>query len=166
MSNNTTTRTANGVTYYQDWEQEGHIVIIDPKTTALYHQLKYDDQPPAGDYFWAFSQEQFDRAIKDKHLEDANIVRVSGCGGLFGTSKAIADLETYYANQCKRISAECNPQEVYLYECNNHEYMYNWDGDEEAIKIIMQYWGEDVARSIKRIKANYTIEEIKERDNR
>ena len=166
MSNNTTTRTANGVTYYQDWEQEGHIVIIDPKTTALYHQLKYEDQPPAGDYFWAFSQEQFDRAIKDKHLEDANIVRVSGCGGLFGTSKAIADLETYYANQRKRISAECNPQEVYFYECNNFEYMYNWDGDEEAIKLILDYWGEDVARGIKRINANYTIEEIKERDNR
>lgn len=27
MSNNTTTRAANGVTYYQDWEQEGHIVL-------------------------------------------------------------------------------------------------------------------------------------------
>lgn len=166
MSNNTTTRTANGVTYYQDWEQEGHIVIIDPKTTALYHQLKYDDQPPAGDYFWAFSQEQFDRAIKDKHLEDANIVRVSGCGGLFGTSKAIADLETYYVNQRKRISVECNPQEVYFYECNNHEYMYNWDGDEEAIKIIMQYWGEDVARTIRRVRPAYSVAEIVERDNR
>lgn len=43
--------------------------------------------------------------------------------------------------------------------------MYNWDGDEEAIKLILNYWGEDTARGIKRIKANYTIEEIKERDN-
>ena len=36
---------------------------------------------------------------------------------------------------------------------------------EEAIKLILDYWGEDVARGIHRIKANYTIEEIKERDN-
>ena len=24
--------------------------------------------------------------------------------------------------------------------------MYNWDGDEEAIKFILDYWGEGVAR--------------------
>lgn len=163
---NTTTRTANGVTYYQDWEQEGHIVIINPQTTALYHQLKYEQQPPAGDYFYAFSQEQFDRAVKDKHLEDAVIVHPSGCPGLYGTSKAIADLEAYYVSVAERIKNECNPQEVYLYECNNHEYMYNWDGDEEALLVIIRYWGEDVARTVHRVRANYSIEEIVERDNR
>ena len=41
--------------------------------------------------------------------------------------------------------------------------MYNWDGDEEAIKIIMQYWGEDVARTIRRVRPMYSIEEIVER---
>lgn len=160
MSNNTTTRTANGVTYYQDWEQEGHIVIIDPQTTALYHQLKYNDQPPAGDYFWAFSQEQFDRAIKDKHLEEANIVRVSGCGGLYGTSKAIADLEAYYVSVAKRIKNECNPQEVYFWEYNNHECMYSYEGDESAIQLIIDYWGADVARTIVRIDGVKPIDEL------
>lgn len=163
---NTTTRTANGVTYYQDWEQEGHIVILNPQTLALYHQLKYEQQPPAGDYFYAFSQEQFDRAVKGKHLEGAVIVRPSGCPGLYGTSKAIADLEAYCVSVAERIKNECNPQEVYLYECNNHEYMYNWDGDEEALLEVIRYWGEDVARTIHRVRANYSIEEIVERDNR
>lgn len=164
MSNNTTTRTANGVTYYQDWEQEGHIVIIDPKTTALYHQLKYNDQPPAGEYFWAFSTEQFKQQLKAKKLEGKPLCRVGG--GLYGTHEGIEALEAYYASVSERIRAECNPQEVYLYECNNHEYMYNLDGDEEAIKIIMQYWGEDVARTIRRVSPVYSVEEIVERDNR
>ena len=162
MSNNT--QIANGVAYHLDWEMEGHIVIEQPKPIALYHKLKYAAQPPAGDYFWAFSQEQFNRAIKDKHLEGKRLCRVGG--GLYGTHESIEALEAYYAGVRMRIVAECDPQEVYFYECNNHEYMYNWDGDEEAIKLILDYWGEDVAQGIKRIKANYTIEEIKERYNR
>lgn len=161
---NTTTHTANGVTYYQDWEQEGHIVIINPQTTALYHQLKYEQQPPAGEYFWAFDIEQFKRQIKDKHLEDKKLYRVGY--SLYGTHEGIEALEAYYTGVKERIRTECNPQEVYLYECNNHEYMYNWDGDEEALLVIIRYWGEDVARTIHRVRANYSIEEIVERDNR
>lgn len=161
---NNDTRIANGVAYHLDWEMEGHIVIEQPKTVALYHKLKYDDQPPAGEYFWAFDMEQFKRQIKDKHLEDKKLYRVGY--SLYGTHEGIEALEAYYASIKERIRTECNPQEVYFYECNNFEYMYNWDGDEEAIKLILDYWGEDVARGIKRIKANYTTEEIKERDNR
>ena len=163
---NSNTITANNVSFYLDWEQEGHIVINNPQTVDLYHHLRYEQQPPKGDYFWAFSQKQFDEAIKGKHLEDAVIIRPSGCAGLYGTSKAIAELEAYYVSVAERIKNECNPQEVYLYECNNHEYMYNYDGDEEALLDIIRYWGEDVARTISRVRANYSIEEIVERDNR
>lgn len=67
---NSDTRIANGVAYHLDCEMEGHIVIEQPKTVKLYHKLKYDDQPPAGEYFWAFDMEQFKRQIKDKHLEE------------------------------------------------------------------------------------------------
>lgn len=161
---NNDTRIANGVAYHLNWEMEGHIVIEQPKTIELYHKLKYNDQPPAGDYFWAFSTEQFKQQLKAKKLEGKPLCRVGG--GLYGTHEGIEALEAYYASVRERIRTECNPQEVYFYECNNHEYMYNWDGDEEAIKLVLDYWGEDVARGIKRIKANYTIEEIKERDNR
>ena len=162
MNNNT--RIANGVAYHLDWEMEGHIVIEQPKTVKIYHKLKYDNQPPAGEYFWAFDMEQFKQHLKAKHLEDKKLCRVGY--GLYGTREGIEALEAYYTSVRERIRTECDPQEVYFYECNNHEYMYNWDGDEEAIKLILDYWGEDVARGIKRIKANYTIEEIKERDNR
>ena len=163
MNSNTTIRTANGVNYHLDWEQEGHIVIDNPKTINLYHQLKYEAQPPAGDYFWAFSKEQLDRGIKDKHLEDKKLCRF---GALFGTTEAIEALEAYYESTHQRIKNECNPQEVYLYECNNHEYMYNCDGDEEALLLVIKYWGVDVASTIRRVRPVYSIEEIVERDKR
>ena len=159
MDNNT--QIANGVAYHLDWDMEGHIVIEQPKTVALYHKLKYDDQPPAGDYFWAFSTEQFKQQLKAKKLEGKPLCRVGG--GLYGTHEGIEALETYYASVSERIRTECNPQEVYFYECNNHEYMYNWDGDEEALLLIVKYWGEDVARTIRRVRPMYSIEEIVER---
>lgn len=46
---------------------------------------------------------------------------------------------------------ECDPQEVYFYEYNNHECMIAWDGDKEAYDLIVGYWGEEVAKTIKRI---------------
>ena len=163
MNNNTTIRTANGVNYHLDWKQEGLIVIDNPKTINLYHQLKYEARPPAGDYFWAFSVEQLKRGIKDKHLEDKKLY---GKDSLFGTKEALGALNAYYENIAERIKNECNPQEVYLYECNNHEYMYNWDGDEEALLLVIKYWGEDVASTIRRVRPVYSIEEIVERDKR
>lgn len=161
--NTATTRTANGVNYFLDWDNEGHIVIDNPKTIKLYHHLKYEAQPPAGDYFWAFSVEQLKRSIKDKHLEDKKLY---GKDSLFGTKEALDALNAYYEDIAERIKNECNPQEVYLYECNNHEYMYNYDGDEEAILLVVKYWGEDVARTIRRVRPVYSIEEIVERDDR
>ena len=85
---------------------------------------------------------------------------------LYGTHEGIEALEAYYAGVKERIRTECDPQEVYFYECNNFEYMYNWDGDEEALLLIVKYWGEDVARTIRRVRSVYSIEEIVERDNR
>ena len=164
MDNNTTIRTANSINYHLDWEREGHIVIDNPQTIELYHKLKYNDQPPAGDYFWAFSMEQFKQQLKAKKLEGKPLCRVGG--GLYGTHEGIEALEAYYASVSERIRTECNPQEVYLYECNNHEYMYNWDGDEEALLLVIKYWGVDTARTIRRVRPVYSIEEIVERDKR
>lgn len=116
---NSDTRIANGVAYHLDWEMEGHIVIEQPKTVKLYHKLKYDDQPPAGEYFWAFDMEQFKRQIKDKHLEGKKLCRVGY--SLYGTHEGIEALEAYYVGVKERIRTECDPQEVYFYECNNFE---------------------------------------------
>ena len=54
----------------------------------------------------------------------------------------------------KQIPTECDPQEVYFYEYNNHECMFAWDGDKEAVEIIIRHWGKDVAKSLKRYNAS------------
>lgn len=58
------------------------------------------------------------------------------------------------------IKAECNPQEVYFFEYNNHECMYSYEGDEPAIQLIIDYWGADVARTIVRIDGATPIDEL------
>lgn len=63
-----------------------------------------------------------------------------------------------------RIKNECDPQEVYFYEYNNHECMISWDGDLEAIRLIIDTWGKDVAATIKRYNANSSIEDIAKED--
>ena len=50
----------------------------------------------------------------------------------------------------RRIKEECDPQEVYFWEFNNHETPYGWDGDIEVMRIIVVTWGYDVAIGLKR----------------
>lgn len=60
----------------------------------------------------------------------------------------------------EQVRKECDPQEVYFYEFNNHESMYAYDGDYEAIKLIIDIFGENIARKIKRYNAGYSIDYI------
>lgn len=47
------------------------------------------------------------------------------------------------------VVENCSPQEVYDYEFLNHE--CGWTGDdEEAIQIVLHYFGADRAREVKR----------------
>ena len=55
----------------------------------------------------------------------------------------------FYKGQNKRIAAECNPQDVYNYEWDNYECMITYD-DEDAIKIIVDLFGVDAAKTVKR----------------
>ena len=82
-----------------------------------------------------------------------------GAGG-YGTKDGAKRLFAFYDSINDKIRSECNPQEVYVYEYNNHECCIDWDGDLNAIRIIATVWGEDVARTIKRKNACYPIESI------
>ena len=57
----------------------------------------------------------------------------------------------FYDDSRAAIPKECDPQEVYFYEYNNHECMIAWDGDKEAYDLIVGYWGEEVAKTIERL---------------
>lgn len=78
----------------------------------------------------------------------------------FATKDGAKRLFTFYDSINDKIRTECNPQEIYFYLYNNHESMFAWDGDLEAIKIIIGIWGADVARNIKRYNASMSVDNL------
>ena len=70
---------------------------------------------------------------------------------MIGTRSGIRGMLEFYDKRDKQISQECDAQEVYFYEYNNHECCYGWEGDAPAYELIVDYFGEDIAKTIKRI---------------
>lgn len=150
--------------YYRDWNCDGSICMVNPQTIKRYREIK-DQHPDENKYgvFFAFSDKQFAEGKKKLeelgHLKEGEKIYRSG-GGLFGTKDGIKQFFDFYEERDNAIPKECDPQEVYFYEYNNHESMIAWDGDLEAIKLIIAYWGEDVARTIKRYNASMRIDTL------
>lgn len=160
-----TIQTSKGnLNYYRDWECEGGIVMLNAQTVKRYREIK-SLHPDTSKYavFFAFGKDQFREGYKalvnsGKIKEGDKVVR--GLAGLYGTRQAIEEFYSFYENRDKAIPEECDPQEVYFYEYNNHESMIAWDGDLEAIKIIIDTYGADVARNIVRYNASMSIENL------
>lgn len=150
--------------YYRDWDNEGGIVMINPRTVKRYREI-HDTHPDSDKcgVFFAFSNQQFSEGYKHLvelgHIKDGDKV-LRSIGGAFGTKDGLDKFFKFYKDRDKPIREECDPQEVYFYEYNNHESMISWDGDLEAIKIIIDIWGADVASNIERYNASMTVEQI------
>ncbi len=105
--------------------------------------------------FFAFTKEQFEQGKKQKNIPpDAEVV--SGPMGIFGTKEGIENFFKYLDSATAEIAQQCEPQDVYDSEYCNHECSYVGD-DEEAIKIVVEYFGLVRARQVKRKFAYYTI---------
>lgn len=124
-----------------------------------YQQIK-NEQPVLKDCFFAFSNEQYNEGIKKHNLEGKKIYR--GMGGLFGTYEGIEELMSFYDNLGKRIGQECDPQEVYDYELDNHECSYTND-DSEPMMICLSHFTEEQCSKIKRRFGHSSIGELLER---
>ena len=85
------------------------------------------------------------RIAKEAGLTSMSVYRY------FGTKDGLAAFFKFYDDSRAAIPKECDPQEVYFYEYNNHECMIAWDGDKEAYDLIVGYWGEEVAKTIERL---------------
>lgn len=152
----TTTPLGHELQFYQDWEKsEGGIWMVNAKTIDRYIELK-NDQPKGEGVFFAFNKKQFDEGvdelIKKGQFQPGGKLLSAG-GGMYGTKEGLDKFFEYYEEREEIIKKECDPQEVYFYEYNNHECMINWYGDKEAIEIVSDYWGKDVAKSIVRFSA-------------
>lgn len=162
-------RTAGKVTYYRDWDCDGAIRMVNPKTIDIYKSLRYR-QPNADEYgvFFAFSEDRFNEGYN--HLielglikDGEKVVRSSRIPEMFCANKELLKKwwQFYYDND-KEISEKCNPQEVYFYEYNNHEAMINYEGDLEPIKIVASLFGREVAKKITRYSNYYSLDEALE----
>jgi len=126
-------------------------------TTKLYREI-CDEQPPLHKCFFAFSKSQFEQGKAEAGISEDETIYRDFCG-LYGTKEGLHAVFTFYEEKSKRIADECNPQDVYDYEWNNHECMITYD-DAEAIQIVIDYFGEDVAKTIKRRYARTIIGKI------
>ncbi len=143
-------------------KENGTLKIEGAKTLGTYQKLRYENEAPMEGCFFAFSNEQFKEGYEQiKHLlgENERIVSVGNGTGLYGIRKYINRFFDFYNNKEKLIREQCDPQEVYYYEWNNYEVCITGD-DEKAIKIIIDIWGEEVAKTIKRIYAAQTVDQI------
>ena len=165
------TMTANGVTYYQDWEKsEGGIYMVKPKTINRYMKIK-EEHPREEAYgvFFAFNKEHFQEGykslVKRGYVKDGDKI-TSGAMGIYGTADEIARFFDFYNERNKRIAKECDPQEVYFYEWNNHECMFG--DDDDVVKLIADYFGKEAAHKIHRVGGGRDINilvPITERDH-
>lgn len=173
----------NSVIIERDWECEGALRVKNPVTLARYEEMEHHYYHAKRDdhgVFFAFSDEQFVDGLKHlirtkaiEPIEDFSDLKKLGTIikgkvfewglGCYGTREGVkAYLESADRNRGD-VAGECNPQEVYCSEYNNFESMYNCDGDEEAINVIITHYGVDVARMIRRWSVYYSIDEIVKR---
>lgn len=150
-----TIKTTKGeLQYYRDFDNDGFVVMLNPQTINRYNEIKSQHPGNEFDVFWAFSNEQFQRGYKNlvnKGVIKAGDKLCGGPAGMIGTRSGIRGILEFYDKRDKQISQECDAQEVYFYEYNNHECCYGWEGDAPAYELIVDYFGEDVAKTIKRI---------------
>ena len=151
------TKTVNGVTYYRDWDKsEGGIRMVSPKTIGRYLELK-SERPKSENYgiFFAFNNEQFEegrkRLIDKGYLKDGETLCSAGAG-TYGTKTEIDRFMKFYEEREAVMKKECNPQEVYFYEWNDHECMFG--GDDAAMKIVISVFGKKAAHTIHRVCAD------------
>ncbi len=143
-------------------KENGTLKIEGAKTLGTYHKLFYENHPPMEGCFFAFSRQQFEEGYEQiKHLlgENEKIVSVGNGSGLYGKREYIDRFFDFYNDKNKLIREQCDPQEVYYDEYNNYEVCYTLD-DEKAIKIIIDIWGADVAKTIHRINDALTVDQI------
>ena len=150
----------------RDWDRDGYLVIQNAQTLERYLELESIKQnAPLKELgiFFAYNKKQFldgyNNLVADGRIKDGDKV-VRGTGGAFGIEGAFLKLTQFYKTQDEIIRAECSPQEVYWYEYNNYESCISCDGDKDAIRVIIDIFGKETARTIKRIRDFYEIDDI------
>ena len=122
------------------------------KQAKLYEEIK-ENHAPDGEYFFAFSDGQFEKGLKEIRETSQEEVFKSGGAGLFGTRKGLDEFYAHYGNVEKRVQENCSPLGIFYYEYYNHEGGY---GDDETWEITKEYFPDfdfSAPENVKAVKA-------------
>lgn len=145
----------SGLQYRREWEQtDGAVDMRNPRTLKRYTELqdeKYHIDCYKYDCFFAFGNKQFNEEKKRIRPLREGEKYVSAGAGLYGTRDGLDRFFAALTAIDEKIKQECDPQEVYFYEYNNHECQLSWDGDVEPLNIVIRIWGDEAAAKIVRV---------------
>lgn len=112
-------------------------------------------QPDLNECFFAFSNEQFEKEKRKANIpKDKKVYSLSN--GLYGTKEGLDNFVKQSNAISQKITDTCKPIEVYKYEFDNHECDYTGN-DSAAIQIVIDYFGLEIAKEIKRKYGFYII---------
>lgn len=113
-------------------------------TVDKYVKIK-EIYPPMVRCFFAFSDKQFGEGkTKSGILPDEKIYAAGA--GLYGTRDGLDAYMKGIDDNLARIPKECNPQDVYDYEFNNHECGYLHD---DVVILLMPFMSDNPAMVLK-----------------
>jgi len=92
----------------------------------------------------AFSNEAISKGMEKFGYKDKSKLVSPGIG-LYGPPECVKAFMDEYEAMENKVRNECDPQKVYDYEFDNHECGYT-GSDEEAIQVIVSYFGKAKAR--------------------
>ena len=145
----------------RDWNCDGAIQMENVMTLKRYHEIKeetYNVNLANYDCFFAFNREQLEEGLKRIGKTKDQIYKYGN--GLFGTHDGFTRYMNYLERADERIKNECDPQEVYFYEFNNHECMIAYEGDTAAIELVMNIFGDEIAQTLTRYNKKYSYEQL------
>ena len=127
--------------------------------TTIDRYIELDTKLSDTDYpgiFFAFTDDAMKKGIKSIGFDPDNKESWKGkifnyrklAPGLFGTKEGLTNMLDAMDRIRKQIASECDPQEIYIHEYNNHECQYT--DDSLAYERVLSIFGEDVAKQIKR----------------
>lgn len=157
--------------YKTDSGKDGILTYTGEITMKEYQRIREEQRniviPEDHDCFYAFSKKQFKEGTERiRPLKEGERYAVTDYG-LFGTREGIKSyikaLDEADRKASEKIRERCDPREVYVYESNNHESCY--EGDTEAVKTILEIWGEKEMKEIARHHARLTIDQVKKEMN-
>lgn len=149
--------------YWVDYDNDGTLNWRNAKTLNRYQELcdrKRRADLSKYDMFAAFSNEQFKEGMKKIRPLRQGEKLCHFVSGIYGTRDGIDRYLKDLRAVNDLIRKECDPQEVYVYEFNNYESCISSDGDFSALREIIDLFGEDVARTIKRVNGYFEFEQV------